>query len=255
MLKFKKISKVLTLLIVMFISKPTWAMMASDLLSLKIIGYHFTTRVSSDKSLYLSKDPLNTRIVVLKFSAKTPSNDGILFTTDFLLRYFHDNGKEDRSPAIRICSAETSVIGEENNCLVSRDGWINIGTGDVIFTVSFFLENGIKNVEIYRVGGAEVMRYGLSNERPYSVFISTNQGTESIIEIIKVIESGGYRVLRSSNSLDSKTKGISIFYAKSAEVQAREISQRIMTKTKIAPDVKENDFRNADSDIVIWIGK
>ncbi|MCK5616363.1 hypothetical protein KAR91_81630 [Candidatus Pacearchaeota archaeon] len=250
-----RISKVLVLLVVVVISKPTWAMMASDLQNLRIIGYHFTTSVSSDKSSYYSKNPLNSRIVVFKFSAKTSSNDGVMFLNDFLLRYFHDNGKEDRTSAIRICSAETSLIGEENNCLVSKSGWIKIGTGDVLFTVAFFLENEIKNVEIHRFGNAEAMHYSIGSERPYSIFISTNQGTESIAEIIKVIKTGGYRVLRSSNNLDPKAEGITIYYAKSVEVQAREISQRIMTKTSIAPTIKESSFSNADSDVVIWIGK
>ena len=81
MMKYKMFSKVLTFLIAVFLSKPAGAMVASDLQDLKIIGYHFTTHVSSDKSLYFSKDPLNSRIVILKFSTKTSSNDGILFTT------------------------------------------------------------------------------------------------------------------------------------------------------------------------------
>lgn len=255
MSKYLKISKVLLITVIVFISKPTWAMMASDLLNLKIIGYHFTTRITSDEKISSVKDPSKARYLVLKFSANISSSDGALFLNDFLLRYFHDNEKEDRSRAKKICSAETSMIGEEDNCLLSEGGWIKIGTGDVFFTVSFLLENEIKNIEIHRVGGAEVIHYSLSSERPYSVFVATNQGIESIADIIEVIESGGYRVLSPSNKLDDKEKGISIFYAKSAEVQAREISQRIMTKTKIAPVVNERDFSNSDSDIIIWIGK
>ncbi len=250
-----KVAVIFVFLLVLSVPESTRAMMAADLQNLRIIGHHFTTSVSSDKRVNYSKHPADTRIVVFKFSASISSNDGILFTNDFVLRYTHENGKEDRSAAIRICTAKTSVIGEESNCLISKTGWVNVGSGDVMFTVAFFLENDVKNIEIHMLGRSDITSYTLSGERPYSVFISTNQGSEYISGIIDVIKIGGYRVLNSSLKLDPEEEGITIYYIKSVETQAREISQRIMTKIQAAPALKENKFPNSDSDVVIWVGK
>ena len=253
-----KRSKWMTLVLpVLLVSllEPAWAMLASDLLELKVIGHHFTTRASSDKSLYYAKDPQKSRILVLKIAARVPSGWGILFTNDFVLRYFRDNGKEDRSSAVRICRAETSVIGESADCLVSQSGWINIGSDNVIFTVSFYVENDVKSVDIFRVGGSSHISYDIGTERPYSVFVTTNRGVDSLAPIVAVIEKGGYRVLRTSGALDGKVEGITIYHANSAEGPAREISQRIMTLTHTAPSIKESKFANSDSDVVVWVGK
>lgn len=251
----KSFTLIFLIFLIAIASNVTMAMLASELQNFKVLGYHFTTKASSDKTVWTPNDALNNRIIVFKCSAKNPSGDGIIFTTDFLLRYFDDNGKENRSSALRICTAKTTMPGEEDNCIASRNGWINIGKGDVIFTVSFILENDVDKVEILRVGDTETTHYNISDERPYSVFITTNRGIDNIKDIIDVIKSGGYRILRTSGNLNPDNKGITVYYSKSVEVQAREISQRIMTKTNIAPSVEESNFSNSDSDIVIWIGK
>lgn len=247
--------KVLFLLTAILSSSSAWSMLASDLSNLKVIGYHYTNYVSSDSKMYYSKTPSENRIIVFKLSAIIPSADGILFSKDLLLRYFESNEKEHRSSAIRICSSETSIIGEENSCLVSRNGWIHIGTGDVIFTAAFLIPNEAKNIELLRVGDANSTPYRLTDKRTYSVHITTNQGIQSIGEIIEVIKAGGYRTFSPSTKLNKDVEGITIYYGKTTETLAREISQRIMTKSNIAPTVKESDLGNSDTDIVIWIGK
>ena len=78
---------------------------------------------------------------------------------------------------------------------------------------------------------------------------------DALSPIVGAIEKGGYRVLRTSGKLKKETGGITIYHSKSAEVIAREVSQRIMTLTRTVPAIEESKFMNSDADIVIWVGK
>jgi len=244
------------IMIMVFVLMPVLggAMPAADLQDFRILGYHFTTRVASDEKVFFTNTPEKARIVVFKVSADVAANDGKLFLDDFVLRYVDSNKEERRSSAVRICTAQTSQVGEESDCLAARSGWINVGTGKVIFTVAFYLQNDVQDLDILTVGTSGAVHYNVGGQRPYTVYITTKQESDTVAKIAAVIKKGGYRVLRSTG-LRSDVDGVSIYYSKYAEVQAREVSQRIMSEIGVAPEMNDTNLINSDSDIVVWVGK
>jgi len=88
----------------------------------------------------------------------------------------------------------------------------------------------------------------------YSISVFTNKDFNTLSEAVEVIEAGGYQVVASSETLNKEITGTTILYMDVAESQAREISQRLMTKLGVVPTVKKMDVISED-DIVVWLGK
>jgi len=210
---------------------------AGDLKNIKVIGHHFTTSFSNGKRIIYVKKPSEARYIVIKLAVEVPSDDSKIFTNDFVLQYLHQDGKEDRAECDAICRAKTDKLSEDDGCAMGTAAWVLFSKSGKYLSLVFFLENDVNSVSIGRIG-AVPLTYQVGSDRPFSVFITTNQGSEALSKTEKVIRTGGYQVTRTSTGLSDEEKGITIHYADGAEVQAREISQRIMTAMGIAPAVK-----------------
>lgn len=247
------LASVLAIFCILAVAQNTSAINAGDLEKIKVIGHHFTTSFNNGKRIASVKDPSFARYIVIKLSFDSPTNDVKLFTNDFVLQYYRQNGKEDRSKCSGICRANTAMLSEDVGCSMGNAGWVLIEKVNQYLSLVFFIENEVNSIDIGRIGGTAVS-YKIGSDRPYSVFLTTNQGPEKLVKYEKLILSGGYQVTRTSTNLNAEQKGITINFAKQAETQAREISQRIMTELKTVPTVQKMDLVS-DNDIVVWVGK
>jgi len=253
-MKLLRLVSTATLLIsILFTGQNASAISAGELKNFKVIGHHFTTSFTNGKRYSRVKKPSEARMIVIKLAVKAPSDDSKIFINDFVLQYFHQDGKEDRAKCSAICRAKTEKLGENKGCGMGNGAWIRLDKKSKYLSLMFFLENDVKSVDISRTD-APPLTYRVGSDRTYSVFISTNQKENVLSEIEKVIRAGGYQITRTSTSLPKEEKGIIIHYAEGAETQAREISQRIMIKTNVAPEVKKMELISSN-DIVVWIGK
>jgi hypothetical protein len=229
------------------------ALSAGGLKNIKVVGHHFTTSVNNGKRIATAKSPSEARYLVVKLSVEVPSDDMKVFTNDFALQYFHRDGKEDRTKCDAICRASTAELGEDDGCAMGNAAWVLLDRASKFLTLVFYLENDVSSVSIARLG-ADPVTYQVGSDRPFSVYLTTNQGGEMLSRTEKVVRAGGYQVTRTSTKLSDETEGTTIHYADGAEVQAREISQRIMTVLGIVPVVKKMNLIS-ENDIVIWLGK
>lgn len=232
-------------------SRDASAVSAGDLNNLRVIGHHYTTFFSNGKRTASVKKPSEGRYLVLKLDINVPSDDSKIFTNDFVLQYFHKDGKEDRNKCTAICRAKTAKLSENDGCAIGNAAWVLLGKSNKYLTLVFYLESDVDSVKISRTG-TQPLTYIVGSDRPYSVYIATNQGQDALSKAEKVISAGGYQVVGTGTSLTEEKKGITIHYAESAEVQAREISQRIMTELGVAPEVKKMKLIS-DNDIIVWI--
>jgi hypothetical protein len=244
------LSASVVLVAILSTGQKTSAITAGDLKNIKIIGHHFTTSFNNGKRIISVKKPSEARYVLIKLAVEVQSDDSKIFANDFVLQYFHQDGKEDRTKCDAICRAKTAALSEDDGCAMGNAAWVK---SSKYLILVFFLENDVNSVSIGRTG-AFPLTYKVGSDRPYSVFIATNQGSEALSKTEKVISAGGYQVTRTSTNLPDEKNGIIIHYADGAEVQAREISQRIMTEMGIAPVVKKMDLIS-DNDIVVWLGR
>jgi hypothetical protein len=228
----------------LLLAKPVIAITVKELQELKVIGHYFTTAISNTKRIIFSKDASKGRYLILK-----------IFTNDLMLSYFHSDDSEDRTQCAAIAMAETAEIGELKQFAIgSNAARITVNSGKVYFCLAFLVETDVKTIEIHRMGIAEFLTYRLGTDRLYSVVIYTNKNAKILSEAVKVIKAGGYNVVQSSETLTKKKRGTTIHYREQAESQAREISQRLMTKLKVIPTLKKMELA-CDSDIVVWLGK
>lgn|GEM_PF-2279184 len=109
------------------------------------------------------------------------------------------------------------------------------------------------NLAVGVVTGVAPIRHTVGGDRPYSVYLTTNQGCEAIAPVKAAIRAGGYQFTHMSDKLSNKTKGIVIHHSAKAETQGREISQMIMTQMGVVPTVKTVKLVS-DYDVVVWIG-
>jgi len=226
-----------------------------ELQHLSVIDHYFTTAISNGLRKIFTKDASKGRYIVLKLAATLQKDEGKIFTNDFALRYFHSDGSEDRTDCDAIAIAKTAKPGESGRFAMGSSGAsIRVNRGKVYFCLAFFIEKDVDKIDIYRLGIAEPLTYHIGTDRLYSVFVCTNKDSHILSEAVEVIKAGGYRVVETSKNLPRETKGTTILYRDQAESQAREISQRLMTKLGVVPTLKKMKLIS-DNDIVVWLGK
>lgn len=234
-------------------TKAAIAITVSELQDLRIIGHHFTTAISTGTRTMSIKDPSKGRYIVLKLAGTLQKGEGKVFTNDFMLTYFHSDGKEDRNECGAIAKAETGEIGEFSKCVTGNGAWISLNSGKVYFGLVFYIEPDVDTIDIHRIGIVEPLTCRIGSDRLYSVFVTTNSDPKILARAEEVIRKGGYYVM-TSQELVKEQMGITIHYGEQAESQAREISQRLMTKTGIVPTLKKMALIS-EFDIVVWLGK
>jgi hypothetical protein len=114
------------------------------------------------------------------------------------------------------------------------------------------LENDVEAIEIHGIGIPPI-KYRVGAERLYSVYVITNQGSDILSRAEKIIQPGNYNII-TSTKLSDQTKGVVIHYADGAEVQAREISQRLISGMGFLPSIEKTKLISS-FDVVVWIGK
>lgn len=238
--------------ILIFTSQLFSGITAVEMQGLSVVGHHFTSGIMTNKRHIYTKDPSTARYLVLKLSAFS-NNKGKLFTNDFVLRYFHRDGKEDRTECAAIARAETAKLGDLDRFYTGNGANISIEEGMLYFGLAFIIEKDVEAIEICRIGTAETLKYNISSERFYSVYLTTNSSPLILASAEQVIKDGGYFVV-SSQGLDQAEKKVTIHYQDNVESQAREISQRLIAKLGVLPKLKKMDLIT-EFDIVVWIGK
>jgi len=239
----------------LLMAMPASGMVAGDLEDLKIITHFFTNRIANPRLTLQLKDPSKTRFLGLLVSVDLKKGDGKIFTNDFVLRYFHADGTEDRTQCEAIGIAKTPDMGTiEDIAIGANAAAIKLNKGKGYLALFFNIEPDVNTVELYRIGTTMPIIYNIGAKRPFSVYITTNTESYNLTEIKRVIEEGDYQVTAISRELSKDTTGVTIHYVKQAESQAREISQRLMTKFGIVPQLKAMELVS-EFDIVIWLGK
>lgn len=240
-------------LLVAMCGQSAVALSAGDLQGLQVVGHHFSTRVSDGRRVSRVKNPLENRYLIVKLALAPPSSRSPVFLTDFVLQYVRSDGKHARSPCRELCRANTATLGEKSRCMMGTANALIFDKTQKYMTLAFLLANNVREVNIARTGAAPIS-YTVGVDRPYSVYLTTNQGRDAIAPAQAAIRAGGYQVTNVSDKLSSKSKGIVIHHSTKAEPQAREISQRIMTEMGVVPTVKTVKLIS-DHDIVVWIGQ
>lgn len=253
--EWRSIALIMICYLLLASATPAIAMIAGDLEDLKVNGYFFTTTISNSQRTYFVKDVSKSRNLVVLMSANLQKGDGKVFTNDFILRYFHRDGKEDRTQCEAIAIAKTPGMGDIGELAIGPNASsIKLDRGWIYFALAFCIEPDVEAVEIYRVGSTGPLIYRIGTERPYSVYITTNTDTIRLSEVKRVIEEGGYQVTFASTTLAKDTTGVTIHYRENIETHAREISQRLIAKLGIVPSLKKMALIS-EVDFVIWLGK
>lgn len=236
--------------------KPVGAQtLASQLEDLKVLNHYFSTALCDGKKIIYVEDPSSGRYVIIKLAAKYNGDDEKLYVNDFALRYFHDDGKEDRAQCKAIGSCETPDLGEYDEFVISNEaGFLKVERGVIYFELIFFVEDDVNKIELYRLGYEYPLTYYLGSDRLYSVYISSNIGNEALYKAKNAIEQGGYLVSSTSTSLSEDEEGITIHYQEQAESQAREISQRLMLIFGKTAKLEEMNLIT-QNDVVVWLGE
>jgi hypothetical protein len=229
--------------------------LASELKDLRILNHYFTTAVCDGNKILYVNDPSEARYVVLKLAATLDKEDGKLYVNDFALKYYHEDGKEDRAQCKAIGACETPDLGEYGEFVISNEaGYLNVEKGIIYFELIFFIEEDVTTIELYRLGYNLPIIYTIGSDRLYSIFISSNSGYETLSKVKKVIEQGGYLVTSTSDALSEDEEEITIHYQEQVENQAREISQRLMITLERTPKLEKMNLIT-QNDIVIWLGQ
>lgn len=251
MLLYFRLVALISLLLAM-VPGRAFGISAGEIRDLKVVSHHFSTEVSSGTRLARINDPAKSRYLILKLRGVVAADDAKVFNTDFVLKYEHRDGSEDRARCTGIGNSKTDEHGLFGRFAVGNYAWIKLKKGKQYFGISCAIEPDVKTVEIMRFGGAP-LTYTIGSSRAFSVFLTTNRGVDEVGELVEAVKSGGYDVA-TSDGLVKNERGITIHYGKYAETAAREISQRLMIKLKKAPVVKEKKLVSS-YDVVIWIGQ
>jgi hypothetical protein len=235
-------------------SSPALAVVAGELQDFEVIGHHFTTSISTAFRNLGIKDPSKGRYIVLKLAGRPAGGTSSLFANDFVLVYSHKDGSEDRASADAIGEADTPEPGEFKMFYAGDVSRIQVKGGSrFYFGLVFYIEPDVESIDIHRLG-SRPLRYRVGSDRKYSVFVTTNTGPRVLSGAKELLDQGGYHVTQLSEGLARGTSGTTIHYAKRAESQAREISQRLMAKLNVVPTLKEMELIS-EQDIVVWFGK
>ncbi|NOX88915.1 MAG: hypothetical protein GXO77_07805 [Calditrichaeota bacterium] len=241
----------------LFFGKPAKAVTVANLQNVKIIGHYFTTGIISSKRMIYTKNPSNSRYLVLLISATLPDAEGKLFNNDFMLGYIHDDDSEDRSRCSAIAISETidpEKLFDLSEFALGDYSWIKVNGGELRFGLAFYIESDVETINLYRLCAPEPITYRIGRDRLYSVDIFTNVDARYLARAKDAIQKGSYNIVEASESLVSDESGITIHYREQAESQAREISQRLTTVFGKLTTLKKMKLISA-VDIVVWLGK
>lgn len=226
---------------------------AARLRDIRIEKHHFTTEVRGLPRTFGVKDPGKGRWMVLTVSAAA-DGEVKLFSHDFVLRYRHRNGSEDRASCDGIAECDADEPTKINYFVTGSEPRITLSGPRVYFGLTACVEGDVQEVELCRAGTDASVRYRVGTDRSYSVFLTINTGeNDGLSDVSGALTSAGYNVL-TSTGLKKGTRGATIYYAPKAETAAREVSQRLMSQFDIVAAVKEHGFMS-DHDIVVWLGE
>ncbi len=225
--------------------------------NVKIEGHFFTTSISGTQERIYTKEPSKFRYLVLVLSATLEKGEGRIFAHDFTLRYFHKDEREDRGGCRGMAmSKETAPerIFDLGIYALGEYSQIKLHSGQNRFALSFFIGSDVEIIDLYLLGMAEPLTYRIGTDRLYSVFITTNTDTKTLLQAKEIIQKGNYKIIDASENLTKEETGITIHYCEQAENQAREISQRLMIELGKATVLKKMELIT-DVDVVVWLGK
>jgi len=228
-----------------------------EIQNLKIEGHFFTTAISSSERTISTTDASKSRYLVLVLSATLEKGEGKLYAPDFALRYFHDDGNEDRSRCGAMMISETTApekVFDMGEFAVGEFSWIKLHSGQNRFALAFIIEPDTGVVDLYRLGIAEPLTYNIGKDRLYSVYIATNIAAKPLLRAKEIMQKNGYQVVYATETLDQEQTGLTIHYREQSENQAREISKRLGKKFGKDPTLQKMELISAE-DIVIWLGK
>ncbi len=228
-----------------------------EIKNLKVEGHFFTTAISNSNQQDSVIDGSKSRYLILVVTATSEKEDGILFATDFTLRYFHGNEDEDRSRCTAMAISETTAPEKMfyiDEFAMGDLSWIKLHSGLNRFALAFVIQPDVESIDLYRLGMAEPLNYRVGKERLYSVFIITNIDSKTLSKAKEIVQKGGYQVTNASENLDKEQTGMTIHYREQSESQANEISKLLKKMYGKNPTLKEMKLISSE-DIVIWLGK
>jgi hypothetical protein len=214
----------------------------------------FATSVRGMSGHLRIKDPSETRFVILTLLADCPTSEARVHAPDFLLTYRRANGKEDRAQCAAIATTPADdpdpglmALGEYASVVLSK--------GPQRLALAFAVEKDVDDVELFIVGRAEGLKYGLGTARPYSVYITTNlKGATDMVERVrKQSEDAGLQVTATGNGLAENEQENTILYQDGLELVARELSQRLMLQCGVTARLRPIDVCTCN-DILVWLG-
>lgn len=254
----KSVLFLLVLVVAIFVlfSTSTNAMIAGELKGLTIVNSFFTTYVIGQQNAQGVPtrgihDANIARYLVLIVRANELPVSEIVFAKDFVLKYKAKNG-ETRASCLGIASADSNLTPDTFflSELFNEPG-IYVRGPFSNFALLFLIENEVDQVVLHRAGTDKSITHQVVGQRKYSVHLSSNNG--GLDQLKEIIAGSGCQIML-SDLLDKQVSGLTIFYAPLAENAARDISQRLMTKFDVMPQL--NEMRITTSfDIVVWVGK
>lgn len=234
------------------LAQPADAIRAGELQGLRILSHHWTTRIASRERATTVNDPDAVRFLVLKLASNV-QDKAVVFAPDFVLVYRHADGNEDRATCDAMGGAETEEPGEFGDFFIGSVPRLERPAGPLSFGVAFIVEADVESVEVHRIGGSP-LSYRIGPDRPFSVYLSTNQPPELLARARRIAEAGGLQVTNSSSNLDAERTGTAVFYSSAAEAQARDLAARLESELGVSPDLQPLDLI-AEVDIVVWLGR
>jgi len=163
----------------MLLCKGALSQDAAQLRDLRIVGHHFTISICGVPQQLGVKDPTVGRWLVLKLTA-TADGQARLFSHDFVLRYHHADGTEDRASCDGIAECETDKPGEFNVFRTNTEPSVTLQGPRLYFGLAAYVESDVKEIELCRVGGSMPLRYHIGSRRPFSVYVTTNEAAARI---------------------------------------------------------------------------
>lgn len=231
---------------------PADAQVSAELEDLRVIRHHFSTTVGGSRRRLSVRDASAARYLVLLMEATFPSVEGRLYTYDFVLRYRRDD-HEDRSGCRAIGPARGGDSPSIGNLRVGYGSFIAVDAETRHFGLACFIEDDVDEIQIFKLGSPEPLSYAIGEDRPYSVFLTTNRADSTLQRAAEAIRGGGFQV-HMSRGLNAEQEGVTIHYRDAAEPHAREVSQRLIAALDVLPTVKEMRLVS-EYDVVVWLGK
>jgi len=233
------------------LAPPASAIRGGELPELKILSHHWTSRISSEDLTTTVDHPDAARFLILKLAANLKSKD-VIFGNDFVLVYRHADGQEDRANCRIMANADTAEPGEFGPFLIGDSPRVDDEPGPVFFGLAFVVQADVESVEVHPIGGSP-LAYGIGSDRPFSVYISTNQSPELLPRARRLAESAGLQVVNVSSSLAPEKTGAVVFYSPASEDVARDLAARLQSELGISPDVQPMELIS-ELDLVVWLG-